>query len=289
MMPAPPRAVVRLRSNIRCSRRHNAGAAEYQPHMHMKKHILALLMISAGCHALAYNENHGPFPEKANINKIGLTKLPHQFSDDSTNEVTKCTVLIPGQEATRLNLVWKEKEFLWFAELVVDGKTVLQPTACSDIAAYSGLDCYTADLNQDRTDDFIIYTEVLGLGLTFAMCNVAIILSSKEGYTLTTISTLFPEEISFILLNKKPYFIHTSFHRVNECKDGKNHNFWVYNLLAIGKNGLKVDNSAHPAFPKTIWYTFKPNHSETTIITPEQKAELRKQSLTDIFWKKKEQ
>ena len=92
----------------------------------------------------------------------------------------------------------------------------------------------------------------------------------------------------YILVNKRPYFIHTSFRGVGECKDGKSHNFWTYNLLTYGKDGVKVDNSPLSAFPKTIWYTFKPNHTETVIITDEQKAYLRKQSLDDVYWRKED-
>lgn len=98
----------------------------------------------------------------------------------------------------------------------------------------------------------------------------------------------FPNESDFIIVDKKPYFIHTSFLGVDECEDGKNHNFWIYNLLGFGKDEVNVNNGAHSAFPKTIWYTFKPNHTETTIIKDEQKAQLRKESLTCIYWKKED-
>ena len=102
---------------------------------------------------------------------------------------------------------------------------------------------------------------------------------------MTTVTTLFPDESDFIMVNRKPYFIHTSFFGVDECNDQKHHNFWVYNLLSLGKKGVEVSNGAHSAFPKTIWYTFKANHTETNIISNEQKDALLKQSLTAIYWK----
>ena len=58
----------------------------------------------------------------------------------------------------------------------------------------------------------------------------------------------------------------------------------MYNLLAIEGAGIKVANERLPGFPKTIWYSFAPNHDETTLLTNEQKQKMLKSSLEDIFW-----
>ena len=253
--------------------------------MNEKKYILAILIASAG-YAFAYNADHGPFPDDAKVNRLTLAELTREADGDQTNSVTNYTFRVPDQKNSRLNLVWKDN--LWFVELVVQGEAVLQPTEFSDFGFIAGLTAFSADLNQDRADDFVIYSYSGGCGLACGYCNVAFILSSGEKYTLTTVTTLFPDESDFIIVDKKPYFIHTSFLGVAECKDGRNHNFWIYNLLAFGKDAVKVDNSVHSAFPKTIWYTFKPNHTETSIITDEQKADLRKQSLTCVYWKEED-
>ncbi len=249
-------------------------------------YILASVLAVACCHAFAYNSNHGPFADDAKVARVMLSELIQEPYADDTTATTCYAFRIPNQKESRLNLVWKANE--WFADLVLQGQTVLKPTAFSDFGAIGGLAAYSADLNQDRVDDFVVYSYSGGCGLACGYCNVAFILSSGETYTVTTVTTLFPDESDFIVVDKKLYFIHTSFLGVDECKDGRNHNFWIYNLLAFGKDGVKVKNGAHSAFPKLIWYTFKPNHTETTIITDEQKAILREESLTCIFWKKED-
>jgi len=118
--------------------------------------------------------------------------------------------------------------------------------------------------------------------------NVGFILSTGKNFKVTTISTMFPDASDFIIIDKKPYFIHTSSHQVRKCTDGKSHSFWVYNILSFEKDEIKVMNSINESFPKTIWYSFKPNHKETSLLTVAQKAEIQKESLDSIYWKEKE-
>lgn len=253
--------------------------------MNEKKYIILILATFASS-VLAYNGNHGPFPDDTKVERATLTELSRVSASTNTISNPRYTFPIPEQKESRLNVV--RKPDAWFAEVVVGGKTVMQPTSFSPYGTVGGLTAYSADLNQDQVADFVIYSFSGGCGLACGYCNVAFILSSGTNYTLTTVTTLFPDESDFIIVDRRPYFIHTSFLGVDECKDGKNHNFWTYNLLAFGKDGVKVSNTVHAAFPKTIWYTFKPNHTETSIITDEQKATLRKESLTCIYWKKED-
>jgi hypothetical protein len=252
--------------------------------MNKKKYILIAFAALASS-VLAYNSKHGPFPDDAEVSRIKLSELSCEpDAKSATNGIPRYIFQAPGPKGIRLSFVRKSEA--WFAELIVKGKTVMQPCAFSNYGTVGGMMAYSADLNQDGADDFVIYSYSGGCGLACGHCNVAFILSSGKDYTLTTVTTLFPDKSDFILLNGKPYFIHTSFLGVAECKDGKGHNFWIYNLLAFGKNGVQVDNGVRADFPKPIWYTFKPNHTETTIITNEQKVTLQRQSLTCIYWKK---
>ncbi len=61
-----------------------------------------------------------------------------------------------------------------------------------------------------------------------------------------------------------------------------------YTLLEFDQDKIKLANQAHPDFPKTVFYTLRPNHSETTIITEQQKAQMLQRSLESIFWKEQE-
>jgi hypothetical protein len=253
--------------------------------MNQKKCIVLVVLMAS--HALAYNENHGPFANDAEIERVKLPQLSRKTSPTNETTNTQFTFSIPKQKGPLLNVELKEK--VWCAEVVLDGKTVMKPNAFSPNSTTFGMAAYTADLNQDQLPDFIVYSFSGGNGLASGNCNVAFLLSSEKTYTLTTVTTLFPDESDFVVINKKPYFIHISLLGVDPCNDGKKHNFWIYNLLTFDKDKVRTANRAHIAFPKTIWYTFEPNHSETVMITDTQKAELQKKSLTQIYWKHDEQ
>lgn len=249
--------------------------------MNQKKCIILLALIAGN--ALAYNENHGPFPDDAEIEKVKLTQLSRKTVSTNETANTQFVFSIPEQQGPQVSVELKEN--VWFTEILIAGETVMNPEAFSPNPTTYGMTAYTADLNKDQRPDFIVYSFSGGNGLASGSCNVAFLLSSEKTYTLSTVTTLFPDESDFVVINKKPYFIHTALLGVNPCNDGKNHNFWIYNLLTFDKDKVRAANRAHIAFPKTIWYSFDPNHSETVMITDSQKTELQKKALTQIYWK----
>jgi hypothetical protein len=248
----------------------------------MKFVIVSIALMSGN--VFAGNANHGPIPDNAKIERIRLTKLScasRSESDDGEKE--DYLFVVSGKKESRLQVSFENGTHS--ADLTVAGEPVLPSTDFSDFGMFPM--AYSADLNRDKLSDFVIESYSAGCGLAAGYCNVAFVLSSKKGkYTLTSVTTLFPDEGDFLTIGGKRCFIHASLLGVSKCNDRKPHNFWIYNLLVFGKDGVKMDNSIHPDFPKTIWYTFKPNHTETSIITDEQKDRLRKRSLTRIFWKK---
>ena len=226
---------------------------------------------------LAYNANHGPFPQGSDIDLIPLIDIkgnpdhPHSSHTQYVFNLDEDSELIATRESDT-----------WNVKLIHEGEILLPLTPFSSNGTLTGITAYRGDLNLDDHPDYVLYSFSGGNGLAIGYCDVGFILSSEDGYTLTTIVTLFPDDTDFIMLNGKPFFIHTSFHYVDECNDGKPHNFWIYNLLAIHGGEIRVNSSAYDAFPKTIWYTLKPNSHETGIITEEQKAGLLEGSLTGI-------
>lgn len=54
-------------------------------------------------------------------------------------------------------------------------------------------------------------------------------------------------------------------------RDGREHNFWVYDLHRIDGNRFVLANTDQPGFPKWVWFTNKANHAETTQLSHEQK------------------
>jgi len=141
---------------------------------------------------------------------------------------------------------------------------------------------YQADLNQDGQPDYVLEYATGGCGLTPVY--VIFLLSTGEGYALTCATSHF-EESDFIFIQGKPRMIHSDLGQIEKCTDGKRHSFWIYNLLAFDKGEVKIDNSGAGIFPKVVWYSNAPNYRETTLLTPEQKAELIRQAQS--CWREK--
>jgi hypothetical protein len=244
---------------------------------------LATFSLLSALQASAYNLYHGPFEDTNKIQRIPLVKLTCQ---EAAGGGAAYTFPIGSQGKSALKLTVKDK-FCWVG-MLIDGKTALKPT---HLSTYIGLGtgfqaAYSADLNRDGQPDYLVYSYSGGCGLAGGYCNIAFILSTGTTYNVTVVSTLWPDDINYVILNGKPYFVHTSFHGAERCADAKPHNFWLYNLLALGRDGtLKVANEGVRGFPKTIWFSFRENHQETTLLTPGQKKQFLQWTLSkEIFW-----
>ncbi len=239
--------------------------------------IIALIFVFLTSNAFAYNEDYGPFPNNYKVDRIAITKLECQYyASDSEQGKAMFIFTSSKHDGTKLTVYCESNAY--FVELSSGARILLKKTRFSQYLS-GGMTAYIADLNQDNIPDYIIFA----YGPATGHCIGAFVLSSGDKYKLTTITALFPREDNFVYINKKPCFIHTSLCGVCHCKDNNGHNFWVYNLLMFDKDEMVINNSIHPEFPKTIWYSFKPNNKETTIITDKQKEELQKDSLKNIF------
>ena len=154
----------------------------------------------------------------------------------------------------------------------------------TEYMAIGGLEVYESDLNLDGKNDYVLIKYAGGNGIGAGTADIGFVLSSETfpNYTFQVMNTMYPDEMDFILIDGKPHFIHTSFHYGDICKDGKHHNFWAYNLYRFDGDKLVLSNDSSKEFPKTIWYSFKPNHKETDLLYPEQKAQIHKDSIEEI-------
>ncbi|MCE9614886.1 MAG: hypothetical protein K8T26_11455 [Lentisphaerae bacterium] len=134
-----------------------------------------------------------------------------------------------------------------------------------------------ADMNRDGRPDFVVYFWCGGCGLASGYTDLLFLISEAGGYRGTMVTTLtWGEPWVFVDLegNGACQLIHTSFIYGEPGRDGKAHNYWVYNVLQVEGGRLRVANEAHPGFPRWVWYTFTPNHRETRQLATEQKARL---------------
>lgn len=245
--------------------------------------IILVALLLAGT-AFAYNGQHGCFGPTARPEQIPLTELKPQPQEATTGAAAKrWRYVLPGDRATQLLVTYEAG--LFFAELTVEGKPVLKErTPFSDFGPLGDPPVYSGDFNGDNKPDFMVVTTSGGCGLASGEANVGFVLSAGGSYRLVAISTLFPDPTNFVILNGERCFTQTSFFMVQRCGDRKQHGFWIYNLLRFSKDGVTVDNSVEPGFPRTIWYSFRPNQSETTLLGSDTKLQLQKSALAEMFW-----
>jgi hypothetical protein len=223
---------------------------------------------------LAYNTDHGPFPDDAGIRRIPLKEMARQNGGKTNGSEMVFRFGVPADPEPEVVVYSVEAGIQ--VELVVSNRTVFPKTLFSEFSfdyEYQ-VQVKMSDLNGDGRRDFMVLSGSGGCGLANGYYNIAFLLSCTEGYRLTTIQTVFPDPGDWVVLSGKPCFIQTAFDREEKCTDGKAHNFWIYNIIVIEGAAMRVDNSLEPGFPRTIWYSFRPNHAETTLLTDKQKAKL---------------
>jgi hypothetical protein len=161
---------------------------------------------------------------------------------------------------------------------------------CHYFSSYSHigeLEAYEGDLNGDTFKDYVFIKYCGGNGIAWGHADVALVMSEGENnFSIQVLETYLPEPKDFISINGQTVFIHASFQRGGICTDGENHNFWIYRLYALKGNQLVAADHLSPDFPKIIWYSFKPNYQETSLLTQKRKDELIAKSA--MVFKEKE-
>jgi hypothetical protein len=138
---------------------------------------------------------------------------------------------------------------------------------------------HTADINRDGNLDYILKVHFGAVGAIGGGVNdVVFAISEKATYRIYMIPGLYPDTNDFLDTNGDGgfQFLNMSFVPTEPLrgKDGKSHNYWVYNLFKVEGSELRLDNSVISGFPKWILYTFRANHVETDQLTEAQKRQL---------------
>ena len=168
-----------------------------------------------------------------------------------------------------------------------NGQVACAPRVISDSIEWGNFEtARSADLNNDGIEDFVAYVWCGGCGLASGYYMLAFVLSSGEVYRVSVVTDLFPGVEDFVDLRNDGscQFIHTSFIYGERGRDGRKHNYWVYNVFDVKGTELRLANHLLDGFPKWIWYTFKDNHKATMQLTREKKARLWKEQGGDFFW-----
>lgn len=257
--------------------------------------VRATAVILLGCSLLApaypYPKSHGPFASGEAPPRFPLRRcvlLNSAQVEETEGRCTRVFAAATTRPARYLHLEPREEPSGYFAR-VLDGdrRVVMESRPVSGFQSMVLVS--TADLNGDHVEDFVISAWSSGCGLAACYYHRAFVLSDGRGYKVSVVPTLCPgpEDIVRLKGRKRCYVITTRMigNGDEKTRDGRRHNFWVYDLLRVQAAHLRIANTDDSRFPKWVWYTFKDNHSETMQLTTRQKRRLWSQTVEDLSWK----
>ena len=224
----------------------------------------------------------GPLTKKEALPLIELkpVKWVEIKKDEETYRLSLGKAIASDQKT---ELILRQNEEGFVAQVYLEGKEMMTPRICTAFTPFFDNMHYCGFLNNDEQVDFMLHFYCGGNGLNADFNEVTLLLSNENGYEATSVQTYGGGPYNhFVKIEGKPHFIMKSFGGISECLDGKNHNFWIYNLLEIKKDALYLANQNHNNFPKTIWYTFEPNSKETDILSKKDKQYLLIRSVQDL-------
>ena len=244
--------------------------------------MLLVLLLQASP-AAAYLKAYAPFtpgkePARVPLRECFLIRetIP---DDDPTRPTLK--VFAPTKNVQTPLITMQRSESGW--EITLTGKDGSPLLAHKDDKDRVN-QVYTADFNGDGTPDFLINTWSAAAGLAAEGSNAIFLLSDGRKYKAHSFYTFdfTPEDLIRLKRRGPCYFIHTQLlgNDGEKTRDGAHHNFWVYQLYRIDRTALTRTESDSRQFPMWIWYSFKDNHRETDLLTPEQKKRLLKKFNT---------
>lgn len=254
----------------------------------MKKQLTIAWLLLICFPSWAYLENYGPFEEHDKPKLFPLQKCQMTHPVDPNESQNDLDYFFTGKDkdcpAVRIRY-FSELNFTagWLTDIT--SNPVCEPAVIlNNFTRF--FDVFHADLNQDNVQDVIVISWTAGCGLAACSANVTFFLSNSEGSYLTkTFHDYEPGPPCFIeQSNKKPAYINTAFIGSDQGKDGKPHNYWVYNVVEFEQNQMVLNNGRNDHFPKWVWYTFKPNRKETTLLTSKQKETFWEQSKDRIYF-----
>jgi len=256
--------------------------------------FLFSLMLFTTLHAA--NRAHQPFAEGAEVERITLQKIaPLLEPSTALGSQSICQYRISAADAPiEQHLIFSQdsddlEPWLYVYLDQQSGSQAaahINPTApswrFSHFSQATAIELYAAHLNQDATIDFVIIHYSGGNGIAAGFATIGFLLSADERYSLSVVESIYPDPSDFIRLNGKSVFLHCDLQNADPCRDGKAHNFWIYNVLNIEGDSLSIDHANHLTFPRTIFYSFAPSSAETVLLEPGQKAALLARSTPQI-------
>lgn len=239
-----------------------------------KRILLAVLALFGSSETHAVWDSYSPFEKGHELTPVALTELTD--SGSVTGEVGD-TLLISyeftdnAKKVSRISVAWPDTGDAILSLSVGETK---QFSGRINGGRVASVGAYRADLNADGAPDYTVFTYSGGCGLAGQITYVTLLLSSPTGYGCVRVLSYDAKSADLVNIAGHVYLVHTSMIYGEEGKDGRRHNYWVYNLLRVSGKSLVLDNAPDRRFPKWVMYSSLPNHKETAQLTPDQRQRL---------------
>ncbi len=244
---------------------------------------LAVFLFGFGAKVLGYPTSYGPFlpghePAAVSLDKCELVHEVKSPDDDIIGTIRSYRLPDAKPAQKQIELLLRGTTNGWAINLRDAQGGNLLPVSFTNRMTSCQMEVFSCELNGDGQPDFIVNVWSGGCGLAAAGSEVTFLLSAKDGYRVA--SFYLYDFSQKDLVRFKPggpvYFIFNDLINSDgeKTRDGREHNFWVYDLLRIEGNRFVPANAEQPGFPKWIWFTNKANHRETTQISQAQKDRL---------------
>jgi hypothetical protein len=248
---------------------------------------VALLLSGFAVRVLAYPTNYGPFPPGHEPAAITLTpcNLEHEVkpsaadTDDNAGAVREYRLPAVGQGQKQITLALRGTTNGWAINLRdAQGRPLLSVPGTNSMTT-AQMEVFSCDLNGDSQPDFIVNVWSGGCGLAAEGSEVTFLLSAKDGYRATSFYLYDFGKPDLVRFQPQGpvYFIFNDLigNDGEKTRDGRDHNFWVYNLHRIDGSRFIPADADQPGFPKWIWFRNQATHEETSQLTQEQKIKLQ--------------
>jgi hypothetical protein len=163
-------------------------------------------------------------------------------------------------------------------EVLVSGRRIFDTqTAHPDARFEFGSRVFYVDLTGDGLKDIMIYSYpgMVGLGSQEEIADLLI--QRQDGsFRHATFEAIYADHADFVDVNRDGRFEMLWSYYYFEG----NHSYWVYRVVEITDDGLRLNDALLADFPKIIWFTEKPNDQPTQRLTMSERQHLISQSTT---------
>ena len=160
------------------------------------------------------------------------------------------------------------------------GKTLIEEFVAFDGAYHTPGDAFISDLNRDGKEDLVTWVPSSGNGLAAYLHARVIFFSTPSGHRADVRMVRAPDVNDFLDTgHRTATIVWTYFIFGEEGRDGRVHNYWVYNLQSIDREKFLEANHRLRGFPKWVMFSFGENHRATRQLTAAQKRRLWKESF----------